>query len=514
MAGLFDIKQVDYGDIPSLADLNMKAAQFQSAKMQLEKMKTQDAMLKSMQSQFMQGQQPQAPQGVPQGMPGMGGAIPPGAAPEAAAAGGKRNIPLGQLIAMYSLTGDTENAKRVADMGNSIYKELVAQNPQAASAFWNTHLAPIYGVESKSEQMKQDVEIKDVDGTLYRVNKQTGEAKPIAGGMGGPKDDDLFLAYAAEKQAKGEAPTAGDLARLEQIKTKMVLGATKAGMTEAGNAWQYVPGVGPKLQSLVGWAQGGAPAAVAGAKPSIPSAPAAPRVAVPTAPVAMPGAAGQQPTVTRTQVGPMSVFKPSEPNLAGGTKEAMEKQLDQVGQTLATVDTVANNFQDKFLTFENRLQTGWSALKERMGQQLGQDEKKELGDYSRWARNSISLINQHIKQMTGAAMSEPEAQRLVKQMPNPGTNPYNMDSPTEFKTKLTDLRRELMMIQARANYARANNLNWKDINYEQMPAIMNARASQMAQALKSQNPSIPDDELRREVSRRVANEFGIARVGR
>lgn len=513
MAGLFNISPIDYGEVPSLANLEMQKLQTQSARMQLEKMQAQNAMLKSLQSQMQQAETPVAPAGaaIPAtALPGMPGVA---AAPGAA----KRAIPLGQLMTMYAITGDQENAKRVSDMGNAIYKELSAQNPQAATEFWNYHLAPIYGVTTSPEQMKQDIEIKDVDGTLYRVNKQTGEVKTLAGGMGGPKDDDMFLAYAAEKQARGETPSAGDLARLEQIKTKMVMGATKAGMTESGNAWQYIPGVGQKLESLVNWARSGAPSALPAARGGgAPQAPQAARQAAPTIPFPAGQAApvAQAPSSTATRVGPMTVFKPTEPSLIGGTREGMEKQLDQVGQTLSTIGQVENTFNDKYLTFGNRIQTGWSEIKEKFGQPLTPDERRNLGDYSRWARNSISLINQHIKQMTGAQMSEPEAQRLTRQMPNPGTNLYNMDSPTEFKTKLADLKRELLMVQARSNYARSNNLNWKDLDYNQMPAIMNARGAQIERAVKSQTPGIAPDELRREVGRRLADEFGLARIGR
>ena len=65
-------------------------------------------------------------------------------------------------------------------------------------------------------------------------------------------------------------------------------------------------------------------------------------------------------------------------------------------------------------------------------------------------------LNQTIKDITGAAMAESEATRIE------GTVPSLKDSPTQFKTKLDDVLRNLKLAQARTRYILTKGFEYKD----------------------------------------------------
>ena len=69
-------------------------------------------------------------------------------------------------------------------------------------------------------------------------------------------------------------------------------------------------------------------------------------------------------------------------------------------------------------------------------------DRKYLEDFTTLRAKSVSNLNSYIKEMTGAAMSEAEAKRLMAVMPNAGTGVFDGDSPTQFKTKLDVVVRE------------------------------------------------------------------------
>jgi hypothetical protein len=85
---------------------------------------------------------------------------------------------------------------------------------------------------------------------------------------------------------------------------------------------------------------------------------------------------------------------------------------------------------------------GLSAL-DKAGIPLSKDNRDKLEAYSTFQNDAFDNMNRYIKEITGAQMSESEADRLRKAMPDP-----QRDSPVEFKAKLD---RSMVILQRAGN---------------------------------------------------------------
>ena len=126
-------------------------------------------------------------------------------------------------------------------------------------------------------------------------------------------------------------------------------------------------------------------------------------------------------------------------------------------------------------------------------------------------------MNEYIKSITGAAMSEPEAQRILRGMPNPGQGLFDGDSPTEFKAKLDDAMKQTRLALARYEYIKRNGIGLTDragnavIPLERMPEIMNQRGRALEEQLRKANPRVTPQELQNSVRGILAKEFGLVK---
>lgn len=134
----------------------------------------------------------------------------------------------------------------------------------------------------------------------------------------------------------------------------------------------------------------------------------------------------------------------------------LEEKLINTREGLARLRTIDESFRPEFLQVGTRLNAAWSGIKESMGVDLSPEDKAQLADYSTFKMTAIENINRYIKEITGAQMSEAEAKRLRKGVPDPGDAWYSGDSPTEFQSKMNAQTRELKSAGARYTYALKN----------------------------------------------------------
>ena len=177
--------------------------------------------------------------------------------------------------------------------------------------------------------------------------------------------------------------------------------------------------------------------------------------------------------------------------------------------------TIEGQFKPEFQQFGTRLGAGWAALKDSAGVGLSATDAKNLTEFSAFKRNAINSMNEYIKSITGAAMSEAEAQRITKGMPNPGQGMFDGDSPTEFKSKLDDAMRQTKMALARYTYIKRNGVSLTDANgnatvpLDRMPQLMNERGRAIEAEYKKRLPNINEADLRARVRQTLATEFGL-----
>lgn len=195
-------------------------------------------------------------------------------------------------------------------------------------------------------------------------------------------------------------------------------------------------------------------------------------------------------------------------------QNALDEGLIKAADGLARVGQIRQSFRPEFQTIETRLGVQWTALKDKAnipGWQPTPEQKAVLEQYTTYARDAWENANATIQAITGAAMTNAETPRLMRQMPNPGTGLLDGDSPTEFQAKLGGVEKTLRQVFARYSYAKAKGLNWQSIPLDNVPKLMAEREKQLSATMKMKRPDLDADspEFRDTVKRELAAEFGL-----
>lgn len=191
----------------------------------------------------------------------------------------------------------------------------------------------------------------------------------------------------------------------------------------------------------------------------------------------------------------------------------LDKDLLAASEGRSRLYETARTFRPEFQEVGTRWNSMISAAKEKVGINLNPQEKKLLTDISEYKRTAFSNLNNYIKSVTGAAMTEAEAKRIMKGMPNPGDGLLNGDSPTEYQAKLESVLRELDKTVARLHYIRSRgDVTINDVSLEEMPGIMDQRGDEIFSEITARNPNLPETEVNKLVSSQLANEFGLLAV--
>lgn len=204
--------------------------------------------------------------------------------------------------------------------------------------------------------------------------------------------------------------------------------------------------------------------------------------------------------------GPMMPGKPAQKDIDEG--------IMNTTRNLMQLDTIAGQYKPEYQRFQDKV--GFAALKVKDSSVgLTNKEKQDLTEFSQYRRNAFSALNDYIKSVTGAAMSEAEAQRILKGLPNPGSGLFDGDSPTEFKAKLDDAIKQTKMAAARFAYMKRSGLSLEDglgkgLTLERMPALMNERGKELEAKFKQDQPNVEGKALQKAVRRQLAVEFGLS----
>lgn len=120
------------------------------------------------------------------------------------------------------------------------------------------------------------------------------------------------------------------------------------------------------------------------------------------------------------------------------TKGEIEERILTTGEGVARLEDISKTYKPEFQQIGTRLSAAFTAGREKAGLEISKDERSNLKDFSTFKRRAADNLNRTIKDITGAAMSIPEAKRITRSAPNPGTGIFDGDSPTVFKSKLDD----------------------------------------------------------------------------
>ena len=212
-----------------------------------------------------------------------------------------------------------------------------------------------------------------------------------------------------------------------------------------------------------------------------------------------------------------------EPGLGKTAMNDVDSKIVDGVSLLARMDGIARAYKPEYQTIGTRLgmtTAGWMAKID--PSKVDPQTAQQLSEFSTYRRRAAENVNATIKEITGAAMSIPEAQRILSQVPNAGTGILDGDDPITFKAKLDDVMKQTRLAVARNAYLKKNNPQLLSqlaarkmegidgvLPLDQMHGLMNERKNQIYQELKQRSPNASPAQLAPFVGQRLKQEFGI-----
>jgi hypothetical protein len=196
------------------------------------------------------------------------------------------------------------------------------------------------------------------------------------------------------------------------------------------------------------------------------------------------------------------------PGKVAGNK--VDEGILETTARLQRLSAIEASYKPAYTQLGTRLGNVWTKIKEKAGADVSPQDQKELREFSQWKRQSLENLNQYVKEITGAAMTDAEAGRIRAALPDPGQNWWDGDSATEFKSKMDDVVRQLKMAEARYVYIKRNGMSIEGVSLERMPQIMNQRGAAMERDIRAKNPKMDKKAIQNTVKRALAQEFGLA----
>lgn len=185
-----------------------------------------------------------------------------------------------------------------------------------------------------------------------------------------------------------------------------------------------------------------------------------------------------------------------------------EKQLNAT-EALSRLNTINQSFKPGFATFGGRFEAFFSGMKDKAGLKLSKDEATNLREFSTYRRDAISHLNRTLNELSGAAVSPAEEERLKAELPDPGTGLFDGDGPTEFKAKADASTRAMKQAVIRYHYAKRSGMDPFAIDLADVDKLMDQRGSELEAQLSSQNPGMDPVTIDAMVKDQLSREFGI-----
>ena len=181
------------------------------------------------------------------------------------------------------------------------------------------------------------------------------------------------------------------------------------------------------------------------------------------------------------------------------TTNDLQSKIVAAQATLDNLQAINQNFDRRYLTMGGQLTAGWQGIKDKAGIELNANEAEFLEGFTSFKVAALDGLNRYIQQITGAAMSTTEAQRIEAAFPNMGMGP------AEFQAALKTVTERLMRVQWRANYTlRMGISDYESIPINSIDSIMDERGAQLEDELRG---TVPDDQLEALVLSRIRQEF-------
>lgn len=197
-------------------------------------------------------------------------------------------------------------------------------------------------------------------------------------------------------------------------------------------------------------------------------------------------------------------------------------------ETINKLENVKGSFDERFFRIGGKVDLAVAKVAD-WGNFASDKQRDLIKRVADWQLDAWTQVNETIKAITGAQMSEPEAKRIMNQLPDPrDADFFKISSPTEYKAKLERALQESKLAVARQQYFLKNGLEpvfEKTERTERNPRgynvfyetddgvltldgtkiLMQKEASKLAEKYKD----LPDDERRSAIKSDMQSLFGL-----
>lgn len=201
--------------------------------------------------------------------------------------------------------------------------------------------------------------------------------------------------------------------------------------------------------------------------------------------------------------------------LAKPTVNQIEERTLNATTQLGRLNDIMQRFDPKFLDITNRMKMTGASWTAKFGGKLKPDDEKELGRYASFRSAAVNNLNTILKELSGAAVTPQEYERIQNDQPVAGTGIFDGDDPVSFKAKADRTTRSLKSAVARLNFMRAKGLNFdrgsldQFMSLDDVPAIIEQRGAEIERDLKAANPKADPMSIEKRVDQQLKREFGI-----
>lgn len=138
---------------------------------------------------------------------------------------------------------------------------------------------------------------------------------------------------------------------------------------------------------------------------------------------------------------------------------------------------------------------------------------KELSRFAAFRSASVNNLNTILKELSGAAVTPQEYERLKNDVPQAGTGVFDGDDPVSFRSKLDRSMQTARSAIARYNFMRSKGLQFdrdsldQFLSLDDVPAAYNKRGAEIKSQL--QKSGADEKTIDQSVRRKLKQEFGI-----
>ncbi|MEX0319018.1 MAG: hypothetical protein AB3N21_13755 [Ruegeria sp.] len=164
----------------------------------------------------------------------------------------------------------------------------------------------------------------------------------------------------------------------------------------------------------------------------------------------------------------------------------------------------------EYLQIPTRLGAAWGQAMDKMGRATP-EQQSLVANFAQFKTEAFNNLNTSLKELSGAAVTPQEAERLLEQLPKVGTGVLDGDSPVEFQAKMEQAILQQKRAIARYNLWQAQGAvgnPWDMGSLDQVDKMINARGIQIEEQLRGNGITDPQ-VLKQQVAQQLRREVGI-----